>query len=145
MTLWGAILTGIVVLSIVVIYLDYSQSIIPIEGSQESAQILFVLAVIVAIAILILKRSVFSPYKVVQRARQAGQGDAEQIIFTKLRRNYIMIWALAELICFLGFFNYVLIVDLYNYFIFTIVSIYSVIINMPRENLVIQCMDLLRE
>ena len=52
---------------------------------------------------------------------------------------------MAELICLLGFFNYIMLADIQNYLIFAVVSIYSLLINMPREALAIQSMKMLKE
>ena len=145
MTLWGAILAGVIILSLVVFYLDTSSTVTPVLESKDVTQMIFIAAVLLAIAILFLKRTVLAPAKIIKNARNLSDEQAKLFVFNKIRRNYIIIWALAEIICVLGFFNYILLVDLQNYLIFAVVSIYSLLVNMPREALIIQSLDLLKE
>jgi len=143
LTLWVAVLSGVIILSAVVYYLNLSETMSPIPDSQDVAQIMFVAAVVLAIAILFLKRSTFSPTKVVENAK--GQTDTELYAMNKIRRNYIIVWGLGELICLLGFFNFIMLADIQNYMIFAVVSIYSLLVNMPRETLLIQVLEMLKE
>ncbi len=145
MILWGAITSGLVILTAVVYYLDTTSAIAPVQDSQDTAQLMFVAAVVLAIVILVLKRSVLAPAKIVQHARGLPEDQAKIFVMSRLKKNYIIIWALAELICLLGFFNYMLLSDFQNYLIFAIVSIYSMLVNMPREALLFQSLDLLKE
>ncbi len=145
MTLWGAVLGGVIILSLVVYYLHSSAAVTPLPESQEVAQLMFFAAVILAIGILFLKRSVLSPAKTIKRAKKLAENQVEQFVLNKIRRNYIIIWAMAELICLIGFFNYIMLADIRNYLIFAVVSIYSLLINMPREALVIQSLKMLKE
>lgn len=145
MTLWGAILGGVIILSMVVYYLHSSESVTALPESQDVAQVMFFAAVILAIGILFLKRSVLAPAKIVKSAKNLSEESAEQFVISKIRRNYVIIWAMAELICLLGFFNYIMLADIQNYLIFAVVSIYSLLINMPREALAIQSMKMLKE
>ena len=84
----------------------------PIPDSQDVAQIMFVAAVVLAIAILFLKRSAFSPTKVVKNAKD--RPDAELFVMNQIRRNYIIVWGIGELICLLGFFNFIMLADIQN-------------------------------
>lgn len=143
LTLWIAVLSGVIILSAVVYYLYLSETMQPIPDSQDVAQIMFVAAVVLAIAILFLKRSVFSPIKVVEHAK--GRPDAEIFVMNKIKRNYIIVWGIGELICLLGFFNFIMLADIQNYMIFAVVSIYSLLVNMPRESLHIQALAMLKE
>lgn len=143
--LWGAILTGIVILSIIVFILDQSQTFTPIPVARNVNQILFIVAVIAAFGILILKRSIFLPHKIVAYAVKNNNEDKTQIILNRIRRNYILVWALAEVICLIGVFNYIFTVNFQTYLVFAIVSIYSVVINFPRQNLADQCIEQLAE
>jgi hypothetical protein len=143
--LWGAILTGIVILSLIVFILDQSQTFSPIPVAQNVNQILFIVAVIAAFGILILKRSIFLAHKIVAYAVKKETEDKTQIILNRIRRNYILVWALAEVICLIGFLNYIFTVNFQTYLVFAIVSIYSVVINFPRQNLADQCIEQLTE
>jgi hypothetical protein len=143
--LWGAILTGIVILSIIVFVLDQSQTFTPIPVAQNVNQILFIVAVIFAFGILILKRSIFSPHKIIAYAVKMTNEEKTRIVLARIRRNYIVVWAMAEVICLIGFLNYIFTVNFQAYLVFAIVSIYSVIINFPRQNLANQCIEQLAE
>lgn len=143
MTLWGAVLSGVIILSAVVYYLHSSETMTAIPDSQDVAQIIFIAAVVLAIGILFLKRSALSPAKVVQNAKEAS--NPEVYVMNKIKRNYIIIWGIGELICLLGFFNFIMLADIQNYLIFAVVSIYSLLVNMPREALLIQSLDMLKE
>ena len=68
MTLWGAVLGGVIILSMVVYYLHSSASVTALPESQDVAQVMFFAAVILAIGILFLKRSVLAPAKIVKSA-----------------------------------------------------------------------------
>jgi hypothetical protein len=143
LTLWGAVLSGVIILSAVVFYLHSSETMQPIPDSQDVAQIIFVAAVLLAIAILFLKRSALSPTKVIENAKR--QTNTEFYVMNRIRRNYIIIWGLGELICLLGFFNFIMLADIQNYMIFAVVSIYSLLVNRPREVLLIQALEMLKE
>jgi len=145
MTLWGAVVSGVVILSIVVYYLDSSASVAPIPESQDVAQMMFIAAVIFAIAILFLKRTVLSPVKIIKGAKELPEEQVLPFVVNRIRRNYILIWAMAELIALLGFFNYIILADFQNYLIFAVVSIYSLVVNMPREALLKQSLELVKE
>jgi len=143
--LWGAILGAIIILTLAVFILNTNDVLQPATDVGTTTQILFILAVCAAIAILLLKRSVFSAERIVRNARKQAGSDQEKLIFNTLRRNWIIIWTLAELIAILGFFHYVLTTQINNYLIFVVVSVYSLLINMPKEGFVIRCLELLQE
>ena len=71
--------------------------------------------------------------------------DISHFILSKIRRNYIIIWSLAEIICLIGFINYIFAVNFQTYLVFAIVSIYSILINFPRQKLAEQCLEKLAE
>ena len=145
MTLWGAVLSGIVILSIVVFLMDSDNGIETIEGAAQLGQTLFIIAILLAAGILFLKTTVFAPARMVKKLKDMPAEVRDAKLLRNLRRNYLIIWAMAELICFIGFFYFIIIGDIQNYLIFTVVSIYSLLINMPREGLVLKCLELLRE
>jgi hypothetical protein len=108
-------------------------------------QILFFIAVISAFGILILKRSIFLPHKIVANAIKRSDDKQGHHILIRIRRNYIIVWSLAEIICLIGFINYIFAVNFQTYLVFAIVSIYSILINFPRQKLAEQCMEQLAE
>ena len=66
-------------------------------------------------------------------------------ILSRIRKNYIIVWALGEAIGVIGFINYILTADRQYLYVFAIVSIYSILINIPRIEFVKRCLDLVEE
>lgn len=145
MTLWGAVVSSVIILSIVVFLMDTNGDLEPVSGAAQLGQAFFIAAILLAAGILFLKRTIFSPGQLIKKLHVLPAADRESELLRKLRRNYLVIWAMAELICFIGFFYFIVIGDLQNYLIFAIVSLYSLMINMPREGLIYQCLELLKE
>ena len=143
--IWGAILVGIIVISAVVFIFDQFQTFKPMPEAQNVNQILFIIAVISAFGILILKRSIFLPDKIIANIIKKSNGQKNHTILIRIRRNYIIIWSLAELIVLIGFINYIFAVNFQTYLIFAIVGIYSILINFPRQKLAEQCLEQLAE
>jgi len=143
--IWVSILIGMVVLSIVVFVLDQGNTFTPIPQAQGVNQLLFVLAVVFAFGILMLKRTAFLPQKIVTRVVHRSGEDKNNAILNLIRRNYIIVWVLAELICIMGFINYIFAVNFQSYLVFAIVAIYSVLINYPRQYLAEICIERLTE
>ena len=145
MTLWGAVVSGIVILSVIVFMIDSNGDLEPVTGAAQLGQTFFISAIILAAGILFLKRSILSPNRLIKKLHVLPVTERESELYKKLRRNYLIIWAMAELICFIGFFYFIVMGDVQNYLIFAVVSIYSLMINMPREGLIYQCLELLKE
>lgn len=139
--IWAAILIAIIIISSIVFIFDQSETFKPMPEAQSVNQILFFVAVISAFAILFLKRSMFSPNKIVTNALKKSNGEKNHAILTQIRRNYIIVWSLAEIICLIGFINYIFAVNFQTYLVFAIVSIYSILINFPRQKLAEQCLE----
>ena len=137
--LWAAIISFIVILSIVTLILDAADTIQPIEGAAQISQIIFFLAVALAFSILIFKRSLFMPAKILNKLGEIPDEEKKYICLNRLRVYYVIVWAMGEAICVLGFVNYILTVDSQNFLIFAVVSLYSVLINMPRLSLLEKC------
>ncbi len=71
----------------------------------------------------------------------------EKIDFTlaRLRRNYVIVWAMGETIGIVGFVNYMVTIDIQYLLVFSVVSIYSILINMPRVSIAESCLALVEE
>lgn len=143
MIMWAAVMSAIVIISIISYVFDQMQLIKPVHGFQEWNQIFFIIAVMLAFVILFFKRTFFVPQKIIDRAKKVQQADQVQNVLSSLRRDYIVVWAIGELICILGFVNYILIVQLNNFLIYAVVSLYAVAINIPRIGLVQKCVEVL--
>ena len=145
LTLWGAVVSSVIILSIVVFMMDSNGDLESVAEAASLGQAFFISAIILAAGILFLKRTIFSPGRLINKLHSLPETEREAELYRKLRRNYLVIWAMAELICFIGFFYFIVIGDVQNYLIFAVVSIYSLMINMPREGLIYQCLELLKE
>ena len=67
MILWSAILAGMLILIAMTYYFDSQVVFTPVNDSGQIGQYLFILAVIIAVVILILKRNVLSFGKVLPK------------------------------------------------------------------------------
>jgi hypothetical protein len=137
--IWIAILTFITILTIVAFVLDSLTMLQPLAEADRINQIIFVLAVGLAFAILFFKQSLFMPSKILTKIGDKPDSDKINLCLVHLRKNYILVWAMGEAICLLGFVNYILTVNLRYFLAFTVVSLYSVLINMPRMALLKKC------
>ncbi len=144
MIIWIAVMSGMIILSAVVYVLDSQAIFTPVPDSRQTGQILFITAVLLAGAILILKRSIFLPEKVVLKIPESPAGESKHdVLFARLRFNYLIVWSLGEAILIIGFINYIFTTDFNNFLIFAIVGIYSLLINKPRENTLHRCIAML--
>lgn len=144
MLIWTAILAGMLILIAVVYFLDASAVFVPVPGSRQYGQIFFIAAIVLASTILLLKRNVFLPEKIVKRvAQKLAMADQCDAVLARIRVNFLIVWTLAEGILITGFINYILTTDFNNFLIFAVVAVYSLIINIPRENTLRQAVSLL--
>jgi len=146
MLIWTTIMIGMFILVLVVYFLNTSAFFKPVPESRQYGQILFILAVIFASAILILKRSVLLPEKVVSRLpKTIDKTDQSSVLLARIGANYLIVWSIAEAILITGFINYILTTDFNNFLIFAIVAVYSLLINLPRENTLHRAIALMEE
>ena len=137
MIIWGAILSGMVILFGVTFVLDKMEIFAGNLTANPLSQVFFIIAIILAFSILFLKRVFFIPEKIVG-VNKLSESEA----LGKLRRNYIMIWSLGEVICLLGFIDYILTVNFRSFLIYAVVGIYAVGVSMPRKTIAESCASL---
>ncbi len=142
--IWSAILGCMILLFLVTIMLDRSNIFTPIEESVQVKNILFTFAIILAVGILFLKRIFFVPQKIVEKIKSSAPEDREENLFSQLRMNYIIIWAMGETILLLGFIEYVFVLN-FDFLIYAVVGLYALIINIPRKKIVEKSLELLSE
>ena len=140
-TIWIAIISFIIILTLVAFLIDSSDTLKPIEGADLINQIIFILAVVLASAILFFKRSLFMPAKILKKIGSKPGSEQKDLCLKRLRINYLIVWAMGEAICVLGFVNYIFTVDRQYFLVFAVVGLYSVLINMPRMSLLENCSD----
>jgi uncharacterized membrane protein YedE/YeeE len=117
----------------------------PVENAAQINQIMFLLAVVIAFGILFFKRSLFHPKKLIENTYETSLAEKSTAALAKLRKNYIIVWAMGEAIGILGFINYILTADFQYLLVFAVVSIYSILINLPRINVAERCVELVEE
>lgn len=143
--LWGSILFFVVILMLLAYFLDSMNTLQPVENAVQINQILFLMAVLIAFGILFFKRSLFNPNKLIETPFEKSLDEKTSLVLTKLRKNYIIVWAMGESIGILGFVNYILTTDIQYLLVFSVVSIYSILINMPRLAVAERCIELVKE
>jgi putative flippase GtrA len=141
--IWGAIFTGVIALTVVAYILNENKSFEALPQAHQMNQILFIIAIVLAGAILLFKRSNFVPSKVASRISQPDVGENKlEYLLPRLLRNYFIVWTLAEAIALIGFINFVFTADFSSYLIFAVVSAYSLLINIPSEGFIYKCLNL---
>ena len=143
--IWIAIIVTVVVLGIIIYIIDDMKLFQPILNAAQINQIIFFLAVVLAFAILFLKRSFFLPEKIVSKIPDNPLEEMISLCLVQIRKNYIIVWGLGEAIVVLGFINYILTVDFQYFLVFSVVGVYSILINIPRIVLPINCLERIRE
>jgi hypothetical protein len=143
--LWVSILSFVVILTILAYILDSMNTLRPVENAGQINQILFLIAVIIAFGILFFKRSLFNPKKLIEIPFEKSLEEKISLVLSKLRKNYIIVWAMGETIGILGIVNYIMTADLQYLLVFSVVSIYSILINLPRLAVAERCVELVKE
>jgi uncharacterized membrane protein YedE/YeeE len=141
--LWLGIILFIIILSGITVYLDSVYYIKPIQNQKLISDLFFVMALILAIGIFIIKRSYFHPIKLVTAVQQESESEKQIKLLNRIRRNYMVVWVMGELIFILGFMQYLLTANFRQFLILGIVGLYSLLINKPNERLLNKCDELL--
>jgi len=143
--IWMAIMIGMIILVGVTYFLNQSNTFIPIVEIIEVKNVLFILILIAALTILLLKRSFLNFEKVYTKVESITTSDKKIAYFNRLRRNYIIIWALSESIILLGFVEFILLVKHSSFEWFAIIGLYAIAINYPKKSLFQNHLELLAE
>ena len=140
--IWISILSGVVVLTALALVLDYGQIFYEYYNQALVSEIIFIFAIGLACVILFLKRSVFRLDKLLDRASALAQVDQkENYVLSHVRRNYIILWILSEILGILGFIFYLITSDLRNCILFSAVSIFSLLTNFPYKRTIRICLE----
>lgn len=143
--IWSSIIFGMLVLIGTTYYIDQSNIFEPIEYNFEVKNILFILILISALAILFFKRSLLDFQKVYSKVLGANALEKKSIFFSKIRTNYIIVWAMAESIIIIGFVEYILLCDFQSFILYSIIGLYAIGINFPRKSFFDKYLQLLEE
>ena len=143
--IWVSILLFVIILTVLAYILNRSKTMLPEQETVQITQVLFLLAVIIAFGILFFKRSLFNPRKIIEGPSDQSLQQKIHSALSKLRRNYVIVWALGEAIGIIGFINYMLTINHQYLLVFSVVSVYSILINMPRLVVAEKCIELVKE
>ncbi len=156
--LWGAILSGMLIL-VIAAYLFKTFGILDFPAVRDTGifrNVFLMIILILLFVILYIKRSLLTAEKITEKAQTspaAAEADAmlplvqhfgtNSALLLKtvklLRRYYLFVWTIADLIVVLGFVEYVLTLNFQSLMIYAIVGLYSLIINYPTVSLLEKC------
>ncbi|MGD9488868.1 MAG: hypothetical protein AB7W47_12655 [Calditrichaceae bacterium] len=163
--LWASIFSGMVGIVLITLVLKFFNIVSePVSPGSESMidQILLIIAVLLAFLILYLKRTYLLPEKLVLRAKShelniepgdvtdfvqefGKEGDLMAKTLIIMRRYFMVVWSLANLIVIIGFIDYILALQFGSFLVFSIVGFYSMTINFPLFSLVEKCYESISE
>ncbi len=156
--LWSSILIAILAMVIVVVIFNYSHLLTKPEVNNLKIlnTIFFSLVVGLVFLGIYIKRTYLIPSKMIARAQKhdinISASDVTDFVeeFGKeanllaktliiMRRYYMVIWSIANLIVMVGFIQYIIGVHFDNFIILSIVGLYSLTINFPRFAIIETC------
>jgi hypothetical protein len=143
--IWLAIIIGMIVLTGITYFIDQTNSFQPVAETLEVKNIFFALILVAALAVLFLKRSFLDFAKIYAKVQILENSEIKSGFFSKLRTNYIIIWAISESIIMLGFVEYILICDYKSFLLYAIIGLYAIGVNFPRKSLFEKHLQLLDE
>ncbi|MBN2425360.1 MAG: hypothetical protein JXR46_02355 [Calditrichaceae bacterium] len=156
--LWLSILSGIIILNVVAFIFHEFRLISPpyLTNLALFLNLLLIIALILLFLVIYIKRNYLTPEKLVERARvrnlQITSPDVDDLVknlgekavwllkaMIIMRRYFMVIWSIANLIVLIGFISYIITLNLETFFIYSIVGLYSLAINFPRFALIESC------
>lgn len=143
--IWVSIILGMILLIGITYFLDVNNLFEPLDNPIGVKNVLFVLILISALAILLLKRSFFNFTNIFNKIKNKQESEIHSAFFKKQRTNYIIIWALSESIIILGFIEYVLLTDFKSFMLYAAVGLYAIVINYPKKSIFNKHLELLSE
>ena len=162
--LWYSILGGVFTLLVVGYLLHYFGSITSLQAAEQSGMgtAILIVAIILLYLVFHMKRTYLEPRKLVWRAKkktlqitsvdladfiaQFGQtADTMAKTLILLRRYYMVIWSIANLITLLGFIEFVISGEIRTLTIYGVVSLYSLFINFPSFGIIEKCYAIISE
>ena len=158
-TLWLIVFSGIIILILISIMLNYLQAInaMPIIDPVDADKIALLIILSLAIVIFFIKRSFLIPSKIIELSRKSNSkghtavfnvlkdNAAKQVIMArsveKANRFLFIVWFLADLIIVIAFVNYILAPVLQTFLVYSVVGLYSLFINFPSKKLLWKIYD----
>lgn len=160
--LWYSVTGGVLTLLVVGYLLHFFGSITPTAtaGKNGLGTIVLIVAMVLLYIIFHMKRTYLDPKKLVWRARKktleitsvdladfiaqfGTNADTMAKTLILLRRYYMVIWSIANLITLLGFVEFVVTGEIRVLAIYGIVSLYSLAINFPSFGIIERCYNII--
>ncbi|RLD15634.1 hypothetical protein DRI50_03860 [candidate division KSB1 bacterium] len=161
--LWYAVLLGILILMAVGYVLHATNAITPQTVGHRGdnvSTVFLIIALILLYIVFHMKRTYLTPKKLIWRARRkkvdltgpdvvdfiAEFGERADVLVKTLmllRRYYMVIWSIANLITLLGFVEFVISGQFRVLATYGIVALYSLLINYPSFKLIERCYNVL--
>jgi len=160
--LWISVLAGMVVIFFVALAFRINGLIDSqiIQVNPKSDNLFLLITIGLLFLILYLKRHYLLPDKIVLRAKKKQNVEAtgdlaefsrefgnavEPIVkaLILLRRYYMLVWSVANLILLLGFIAFILAGQFQTFLVYTVVSFYSIVINFPSFKKIEAIVDIL--
>jgi len=162
--LWIGIFAGIVTLLLIGYFLAKSGVVAPAEtatGKDPLSNVFLIIAIILLYLVFHMKRTYLNPKKLIWRARKkkiditnvdvsdfvAEFGTNADVLLKALmllRRYYMVIWSLANVVALLGFIEFAVSGQLRVLGIYGVVSLYSMLVNYPSFGIIEQCHNVLQ-
>lgn len=159
--LWASIfagMIGVVFITLVLKFFNIITEPVSVGNERMIDQIMLIITVLLAFLILYFKRTYLLPEKLVLRAKSrelniepgdvtdfiqefGKEGDLMAKSLIIMRRYFMVIWSIANLIVIVGFIDYILALQFRSFIVFSIVGFYSMLINFPMFSLVEKCYD----
>ena len=150
---WGAVLAGMIGLLLLSIALYYFKVIdpIPIVHPQKADNITLFVILLFILIIFYIKQTILSPAKLIGKAKKPNvalnnllanlsqSADEKRTLFLKcvqiLNRNVLIVWFLADLVVLTAVVNFILAPILNKLIMYSLVGLFSLLINFPNFNL----------
>jgi heme A synthase len=156
--MWNSILVAILTMLAVVLVFHYNHFLTKpqVENMSFVNNIFFALVVVFVLLGIYVKRTYLKPSVLIDRAAkrhlnitatdvldfiEAFGKEADLLAKTlmMMRRYYMLIWSLANLVVMVGFIQYIIGVHLDNFLIMCVVGLYALAINFPRFSMIEIC------
>ncbi len=160
--LWYSVTGGVLTLLVVGYLLHYFGSIGPTgtAGNNGLGTVVLIVAMVLLYLVFHMKRNYLDPKKLVWRAKKktleitsvdladfitqfGSTADTMVKTLILLRRYYMVIWSIANLITLLGFVEFVVSGELRVLAVYGIVSLYSLLINFPSFGIIERCYNII--
>ncbi|WP_456406716.1 hypothetical protein [Caldithrix abyssi] len=160
--LWFSIFGGVAMLLLVGYLFYYMGSIPPRQtsGADSLGTIVLIIALVLLYVVFHMKRTYLDPKKLVWRAKQKNlqitnvdladfmaqfgeRADVMAKTLILLRRYYMVIWSIANLITLLGFIEFIITGEVRVLFVYGLVSVYSLLINYPSFKIIERCYEII--